>query len=214
MGLSDRAANYFLAFFWGGLMIGRLMASTSLSDKFSTAKKHLYMAITSLLVFGVVWIFTAIHIGIESGELEFTPLELDQIWIYLIFMAINYLAFVIGKGKPARMIVIFCIINATLLLIGILATGELAFWAILGTGLFFSIGWSNIFSLSIRGLGNQTSQGSSLLVMAIVGGAALPWIQSQIIYEFDVQTSFIIPLIGMAYLIFFGLYGYKRKEEL
>ena len=39
MGLSEQSANYFLSFFWGGLMIGRLMASISLNDKFNESKK-------------------------------------------------------------------------------------------------------------------------------------------------------------------------------
>ena len=90
--------------------------------------------------------------------------------------------------------------------------GNIAFWAIIATGLFFSIGWSNIFSLAIAGLGKFTSQGSSLLVMAIAGGAILPIIQSQIIERYDIQTSFIVPLIGVIYLIFYGLIGYKRKS--
>ena len=214
MDMNDETANYFLAFFWGGLMIGRLMASISLNNKLRPGKKYFYMFVTSFLVFFVVRSITALHIAIKNGHpiIEFTPLELEQIWIYIVFMVINFGAFVLGKGIASRMIVIFCTINSVLLLIGMLAEGELAFWSILGTGLFFSIGWSNVFSLSIKGLGNLTSQGSSLLVMAIVGGAALPWIQSHIIESFDVQTSFIVPLVGMIYLIFFGLYGYKRKE--
>lgn len=214
MGLDDHTSNYFLSFFWGGLMIGRMMASTSLNDKLSNNSKYVFMAITSILVFTVVWLVTAAHIAVKSGAptLEFSPLELKQIWIYLIFMGINYAAFIVGKGNASKMIVIFCSINAVLLSIGILSSGELAFWSILGTGLFFSIGWSNIFTLSIKGLGIHTSQGSSLLVMAIVGGAVLPFIQSQVIDSTNVQTSFVIPLIGMFYLIFFGLYGYRRKD--
>jgi MFS transporter, FHS family, L-fucose permease len=209
MGLSDQAANSFLAFFWGGLMIGRLMASISLNDKYTSIKKHLYMLIVSATVFLLIWLLTAIPEAIKEGNglNSINLLDFKSLWIYLIFMAVNYLAFIIGKGNAARMIVIFCSVNAILLLLGIFSTGELAFWSILGTGLFFSIGWSNIFSLSIKGLGELTSQGSSLLVMAIVGGAVLPGIQSYIIDSSNVQSSFIVPLAGMVYLIFFGLHA-------
>ncbi|MBD3638823.1 MAG: MFS transporter [Crocinitomicaceae bacterium] len=215
MGMDDKAANYFLAYFWGGLMIGRLTASISLNNSLKKSRKYLYMLVMALSVFVVLWIVTGVKIDTKNAELsvQFSPLHFKQLWIYLCFIIINFLAFIWGKGNAARLIVIFSSINIVLLSIGILGKGELAFWAILGTGLFLSIGWSNIFSLSIRNLGKMTSQGSSLLVMAIVGGAALPWIQSNIIEEFDVQTSFIIPLLGMIYLVFFGLYGYKSKPE-
>ena len=55
--------------------------------------------------------------------------------------------------------------------------GHMAMWSLIGVGLFNSIMWSNIFTLSISGLGKYTSQGSSLLVMAILGGALIPLIQ-------------------------------------
>ena len=48
--------------------------------------------------------------------------------------------------------------------------------------------------------------------MAIVGGAIIPGLQSFVIESHGVQISFIIPLLGMAYLIFYGLEGYKVKK--
>lgn len=213
MGFDEITANYFLAFFWGGLMIGRLMAGLSLNENISVQRRYLGMGAISLLAFGIIWLFTAFKIDTsgDGASVVFEPIMDSTILYYLGFMLLNFMAFVLGKGTAPRLIVIFCSINAVLLFIGITASGPLAFWAILGTGLFFSVGWSNIFSLSIKGLGHLTSQGSSLLVMAIVGGALLPLIQSQLIENYSVQTSFIVPLIGMLYLIFFGLNGYRRN---
>lgn len=212
MGLNAINANAFLAFFWGGLMIGRLMASIALNENYSQKAKLLKMAITSLAIFLIIWCIKGIHVSELNGALSFVPVNFSDISYYGLFLVINYFAFIAGKGKPQNTLVIFSSINIVLLLIGIFSSGPLAFWAILGTGLFFSIGWSNIFTLSIKGLKNNTSRASSLLVMAIVGGACLPWIQSHIIEAFSVQISFIIPLIGMVYLIFYGLNGYKRNS--
>ena len=92
------------------------------------------------------------------------------------------------------------------------AKGEFALWSIIGIGLFNSIMWSNIFSLSIRGLGKDTSQGSSLLVMMIVGGAIMPLIQGALMDAFGVRTSLAIVLVGYAYLVFFGFYGARADE--
>ena len=78
--------------------------------------------------------------------------------------------------------------------------------------------WSNIFTLSIRGLGDDTAQGSSLLVMMIVGGALLPLVQGGLADAFNIKASLIIVLLGYLYLTYFGFIGSKRKaptaEEL
>jgi len=71
--------------------------------------------------------------------------------------------------------------------------------------------WSNIFTLAIAGLGKYTSQGSSLLVMMILGGAILPPLQGLCADYFGVQISFLVPVISYVYLFFYGVKGYKQK---
>ena len=167
------------------------------------------MPLIAISVFLFIYFITSIKVENGIFSLKFLPFK--DVALYLICLLINYFAFLAGKGNPARSLVIFSLINTILLLIAIFSHGMIAFWAIIATGLFFSIGWSNIFALAIADLGKYTSQGSSLLVMAIVGGAALPFVQSQIIEHFDVQLSFIVPVVGMCYLIYYGLSGYKIK---
>ena len=64
------------------------------------------------------------------------------------------------------------------------------------------------------GMGVLKSQVSSLLVMAILGGALLPPIQGFIADHHGLQISFIVPLIAYAYVAFYGAIGHKigRKE--
>ena len=206
-GLQEAEASYFLSYFWGGLMMGRLIASTSLNSDIPKYQKLIRMIVTAIGVFFLIYIATAIKY--EDGAFAFLPLEFSYISLYLILIVIAFLAFTVTFNNPAKTLVVFSSINAALLLIAITTSGKLAFWSIIGTGLFFSIGWSNIFSLAIKGLGKFTSQGSALLVMAIVGGAILPSIQSFIIESANVQLSFIVPLLGMVYLIFYGLKGHQ-----
>ena len=82
-------------------------------------------------------------------------------------------------------------------------------WCIVGIGLFTSIGWPNIFSLALDRMGAYKSQVSSLLVMAVVGGAILPAILGRIADVWNLQVAFIVPLIAYAYVAFYGLKGYK-----
>ncbi len=209
-GLDEVDASYFLSFFWGGLMIGRLQAGISLNEALSKNQKYIRMAIAALFAFTIIYLGTSIKFN--DGKFSFVPLAFNLVVPYLGLMVINFLAFVATFNKPAKGLVVFCLINAVLLTVGIVMDGEVAFWAIVGSGLFFSIGWSNIFSLAIKNLGKYTSQASSLLVLAVVGGALIPSAQSFIIEIYGVQLSFIVPLIGMLYLIFYGVEGHKIKE--
>jgi FHS family L-fucose permease-like MFS transporter len=85
--------------------------------------------------------------------------------------------------------------------------------------LFNSILWSNIFTLAIDGLGEDTAQGSSLLVMMIVGGALVPPLQGAIIDLVGVQDgamtgfhgSFVLPMICYAYLAWYGFKGSLQR---
>ena len=113
------------------------------------------------------------------------------------------------------MVGLFALVATVLSVLAMTTSGEFALWSIVGIGLFNSIMWSNIFTLSIRGLGEDTSQGSSLLVMMIVGGAVLPAVQGLMMDKMGVRLSLAIVLISYLYLAFFGFIGSKigRKNE-
>ena len=195
-GFAEADASKFLAFYWGGAMIGRFMGSISLSE-LKGSKKYLSMAGVGLVLFLIIFLIT--------------KLDFSYVWFFLLYMGANYIAFMFGKSLPARTLTIFAFFVMGLLLIGIFADGRLAMWSMLSIGLFNSIMWSNIFTLAIAGLGKYTSQGSSLLVMMIVGGAILPVCQGALADAQGVHYSLFVPLVAYLYLIFYGVKGYKQK---
>ena len=92
-------------------------------------------------------------------------------------------------------------------------SGALALLCIIGIGLFNSIMWSNIFTLAIKDLGKYTAQGSSLLVMAILGGALIPYIQAYVADIFNgYHYSFFVPALCYVYLAWYGLKGHVVKK--
>lgn len=192
MGLSESVSKSYLALYWGGAMIGRFLGSISLNQQIAGQKKALFMVGTAgtvfLLIFAIV------------------DLSFDQIWMFLILIAVNLFGFFIGKAAPAKTLSFFAMICTALILTTIFSTGATAMWAIVGVGLFNSIMWSNIFTLSIHGLGKYTGQGSSLLVMAILGGALLPLVQGAAADAIGIQQSFFIPVICYLYIAFFGFF--------
>lgn len=197
-GMLDADASKYLAFYWGGAMIGRFMGSISLSET-KGFKKYGSMAGVAAILFIIIFLIIKI--------------DFSLVWYFLIFLVVNYFAFMLGKSLPARTLTTFSFFVMALLLFGIFTTGTIAMWCMLGIGLFNSIMWSNIFTLAIDGLEEYTSQGSSLLVMMIVGGAILPPLQGLLADAAGVHYSLFVPLIAYLYLIFYGLTGYKRSQN-
>lgn len=207
LGLPEATASLYLAYYWGGAMIGRLSGSIALSDIASQGKKYAYMAITAVVVFCVVYIVTAIRI--EEGRFELSFMAPVQVVPFLVMIVLNFAAFVLGRGDAARVLGVFSICLVALLCVAAFVGGPLAFWAALGTGLFNSIMWSNIFTLAIRDLKQYTSQGSSLLVMMIVGGAIVPVVMGAVADRVGIQLAFAVPLINYVYIAYYGFRGHR-----
>ncbi|HTJ78696.1 MAG TPA: sugar MFS transporter [Rariglobus sp.] len=196
-GLEHEAASPFLAYYWGGLMIGRFMGAISLSDLRGWLK-HTLVVLVPLVAFGVVSYVGGANIAFHYG-------------VPLILLLIS---FFLGESSPARMLTLFSAVIIGLLAVGMFSAGEIAMWAVLGVGMFCSIMWSNIFSLAIEGLGDLKSQASSLLVMAILGGAILPPVQGLIADKFGIQFSFVVPMIAFLYIAYYGIAGHRVGRTL
>ncbi len=99
---------------------------------------------------------------------------------------------------------VFGILGVIAILVGINTTGTIAIYAFLSCGLFCSIMWPSIFSLSLAGLGKYQAQGSAFLVMMILGGAIIPPIQGKLSDVLGIQFSFIIGGFCFLYLTLFA----------
>jgi MFS transporter, FHS family, L-fucose permease len=197
-GLGHEAASKYLAFYWGGLMIGRFMGAFALSDM-RRSLKHTLVITVPVGAFVAIWLLSG-----QANALHFGGA-----------LAILLVAFFVGEASAHRMLALFSVVIIGLLLTTMWTSGETAKWAILAVGLFCSVMWSNIFSLAIEGLGPLKSQASSLLVMAILGGAILPPCQGAMADRLGIQASFVVPMLAFAYIAFYGLYGYRagRSEK-
>lgn len=195
MGFNEIISKNYLSLYWGGAMIGRFLGAISLNQSISQGKKAIYMLAAATVVFLVIF--------------SIVNLTFSQISFFLVFIVLNFIAFFIGKAAPARTLSIFAAMNVALLISAMVNHGELAMYSILGIGIFNSIMFSNIYTLAISGLGKYTSQGSSLVVMAILGGAIIPIFQGYLADQFGVQHSFIIPVFCYLVILIFGAYCTK-----
>lgn len=109
---------------------------------------------------------------------------------------------------PARYVLSFnASASALLVLVTIITEGQIAMWSILAVGLFNSVMFPTIFSLAIAQLGGDTSRGSGLLCLAIVGGALVPLLQGVLADILGVQLAFVLPIFCYLYIVFYGLKG-------
>lgn len=208
MGWPEVTASVYLAYYWGGAMIGRLCGAIALSSGPSIAKKAVSMVLLSMALCCLVYLMTGLRF--EQGQLELQLAPISQVAPFFAAVAVCLAAFAIGGGCAARTLATFSICLIALLVVAATATGSVAMWAALGAGLFNSIMWSNIFTLSIDGLGDDTPQASSLLVMMIVGGAIFPLLMGLGADAFGVRLSFLIPAISYLYIGFFGFWNVRR----
>jgi FHS family L-fucose permease-like MFS transporter len=197
-GLTSFEASKYVALFWGGMLIGRFMGSVELSEMKMLNKQLLLVAIP---VVGYL-IYPLVKIPTEPK--------------YLPLLALCWLLFQFGRALAGRTLFIFSGTIVLLLLLAMMEGGPLAMWCVIGVGLFTSIGWSNIFALALDGTGVYKSQVSSLLVMAILGGALLPPLQGKIADLSGLRISYIVPMIAYGYVAFYGLIGHKigRKNQV
>jgi FHS family L-fucose permease-like MFS transporter len=105
---------------------------------------------------------------------------------------------------PGKVLSFFALSAIVMIIISITTNGLVSMWSILAVGLFNSIMFPTIFTLTLEGLGELKAQASGLLCMAIVGGAIVPFVFGSLIDSFGFKTAFTLTLICYGYIVYFG----------
>ena len=119
-------------------------------------------------------------------------------------------AYLTKRMSPGKVLAIFASLAIVMILISLNADGLLSMWSILAVGLFNSIMFPTIFTLSLEGLGDLKAQASGLLCMAIVGGAIIPFVFGSLIDDFGFKIAFVLTIICYGYILFYGRYKAKK----
>ena len=190
--MSDSEIAPLISMYWGGLMIGRWAGAIAVFNPSDKIKTWLYILVP-YIAFGLI-----LAVNFISG------FDVSILFWFAICVAIQIGGFFLGKEKPALTLKIFGLLGVAAMLVGLFSTGHLALYAFLSGGLFCSIMWPCIFALSIEGLGKYTSQGSSFLVMMILGGAIIPPLQGKLADIIGIHSSYWIAVACFVYLAFFA----------
>jgi len=204
--MSDSQIAKYISLYWGGLMIGRWTGSITVFNPSENMKKIL-LCIVPFLAFGVI---------IAVNQISGNPVTSNEILIFSFIIFIQIIGFYLAKDNAVTTMKIFSLFGVIAMLIGVLASGKIALFAFLTGGLFCSIMWPCIFSLSINGIGKYTSQGSSFLIMMILGGAIIPPVQGKLADIFAIQDSYWVAVLCFAFLLIYSFLTQKilAKQNL
>lgn len=220
--LDQEASSVQLPFIIIGLVVltvAALLWKTKLpeiaEDDATGTKNHSLLKETNLML-GVVaqFFYVGAQVCISSFFIRFSGYVAgieQQTASY--FLSAALLGFMIGRFmgtflmkfiSPSRLLAIYSIINIVLLIVAVTLTGKAAVYALMGVEFFMSIMFPTIFSLSIRGLGARTKEGSSLVIMSIVGGAIFPLLMGWVSDVSNIQLAYLVPAACFLFVLYFA----------
>jgi FHS family L-fucose permease-like MFS transporter len=175
-------------------MIGRWTSSAAAFEAAAGVNKLLRF-VMPYLAFGVFLLVNAI-----AGS------NLSIFYPYVFVILILIIADLLSLGNPSRQLLIFSVCGIAALIIGMTASGLTSVYAFISVGLFCSTLWPCIFTLAIAGLGKFTNQGSSYLIMMIMGGGLISWFQGWLAGPeiIGIKASYIVGVFCFLYLAFYG----------
>jgi MFS transporter, FHS family, L-fucose permease len=220
--LPEKVAASFVAFYWGGAMLGRFIGSSFLSGA-----KAKYMALAAAISVALILLSYPIASQMPAGYRPSVPNLTFLAWLVvagrplfvLVALAATSIAIaaaIRGGQVTARtgLLLGLCAISTSVLVtISMLSTGHVAMWSIILVGFFNSIMFPSIFTLGVAELGPLTGDGSGIMIMAIVGGAIIPPLQGWIADQIGIHHAFFLPVICYLYILFFALSGSKPNSE-
>lgn len=203
-----------------GLLVAAYVAGFLLASKNWDLfrRKHFTLGI------GAQFLYVAAQTGIFSFCVNYiiendpgvTPKQ-ASLWLgsigFGLFMAGRLCgSFVISQFKPNRVLAAYAVINVVLTAL-CMGGGKLGLYAMFGTFFFMSVMFPTIFALGIRGLGDYTKLGSSLIVMSIVGGAFAAPFMGKMADTHSMRTGFVVPLVCFVLIALYGAVWQKLEDK-
>jgi MFS transporter, FHS family, L-fucose permease len=221
-GLTEKVAASFVAFYWGGAMLGRFIGSNFLGGAKAT-----YMGLVTAASIALILLSYPIESHMPPGYQPGVPNLTWLAWLVvagrplfiLVAIATATIAAVaaLRGGKATAntgvLLGVCAISTGALVAISMLSNGQFAMWSIILVGFFNSIMFPSIFTLGVAELGPLTGDGSGIMIMAIVGGAIIPVAQGAIADRIGIHHAFFLPVICYLYILFFALSGSKPNSE-
>ncbi len=222
-----------------GIIIATKMPKTAEEDKMSLSDSFKKLFANSNYLQGVLsqafyvgaqimcWTFIFQYVDNlnETSGTEYTATYFN-IAAMISFLAGRWIGTALMKKvNPSRLLMLFGIGGVIMCAGAILLPGIAGLLSLVGISIFMSIMFPTIYGIALKDMGDEAKIGSAGLVMAIVGGALLPIGQASILdwggdgfndvnvlgFIPEVNFSFVLPLICLAFVALYGYVSYKRN---
>lgn len=200
---------------------GDLQSDDSQQTRFRDLLHHRH------LLFGVVaqFFYVGAQVGVWSYLIRYAQQEVPGMgekaaasyltWSLAAFLVGRFAgAALMGRIAADRLTAVYAAINIALALVAVFVGGHVGLWALVASSFFMSIMFPTVFALGIKGLGPLTKKGSSLIVMAIIGGALLTALMGQISDMSSIATAMLVPALCFAVVGAFALSGRGQTRSL
>jgi len=154
-----------------------------------------------------LWSYTIRYAQANAGMGE--RAGADALFVSLVLFAVGRFVgtALMARLSPVALLAIFS--GISLVLAGVAGTvgGTIGLYALVGSSLFMSIQFPTIFALGVEGLGPLRKAGSSLIIMAIIGGAALTALMGWVSDRVGITHAMLVPMMCFAAVLGFALYA-------
>ena len=130
-------------------------------------------------------------------------------------MIVGYIAGIIfiphrlKQDTAMRLCAVIAVIGSVL--VAVLPWPEVSTCCIFFMALGCSLMWPSLWPLAMADLGRFTKSGSSLLTMAMAGGAVMPWVQGLVVDAGGYQASYWVCVPCFLFIFYYGMWGYKVR---
>jgi len=137
------------------------------------------------------------------------------------FLTVSLVLFMAGRFigtallrflAPARLLGVFALLNLLLCAVAVALPGWIGLYALVASSLFMSVMFPTIFALGLDGLDDDARKlGASLIVMAIIGGAALTAVMGAVSDHAGIHWAIAVPALGFAVILGFALHAARHR---
>ena len=190
-------------------------ASNSYADGKTSILQFPHLLLGCLALFLYVGVET-ISLATATGYAQSLGLEGDNYgFIPSVGMIVGYVCGVIfiprylSQAAAMRICAIIALVGS--IAVAVVPNPVFSVCCIFLMALGCSLMWPALWPLAMADLGKFTKAGSSLLTMAIAGGAVMPWLQGLVQDAFSYQTSYWVSVPCFLFILYYGLAGYKVR---
>lgn len=205
------------------IAIALLFKRTALPDIRESASQHIQQPGATLwqqkhFVGGVVaqFFYVAAQVGVGAFFINYATEHwhgvTNQSAAYMLSVAMIcfmlgrfFSTWLLGRVKPAAMLAAYALINIMLCAVVMLGAGDVSVIALIAIFFFMSTMFPTIFAMGVKNLGQATKQASSFMIMAIVGGAIMPYFMGLISDKVSTAVAYSLPLMCFVVVLAYAL---------